>query len=317
MSSTQTTPTKRPPEAIGDETDATDPKKKPKPKPKPKQKQICVSMLGSDTQLVPFETGETIRGLKRKLTRLSGVLENPQQWIRPEGETAEPLPNDATVEMCGLTDGSNVTCVMMPSKTLAFRSVRIRFNGEFDTNGMLHYLGTRGNTVPYTNPHTSGQVTASMSACGRGCSEHRFVQHAQSADDGDHNFTTRARHSWMQVDLGEHRKLVPTHYCLRHGGNYPKVALKNWRLQASNDAGATWATLRTHTRDQSLTGAIFAVAAWSVEDVGEAYRWFRIIQTPTAAAVKPVAIYCSGIELYGEFYGDATPQAPAPDSSCA
>ena len=43
-------------------------------------------------------------------------------------------------------------------------NTRLRFSSAFDTNGVLHRIGTRGGTRPYQNPHDAGDVVASMSS---------------------------------------------------------------------------------------------------------------------------------------------------------
>ena len=37
--------------------------------------------------------------------------------------------------------------------------------------------------------------------------------------------------SWICIDLGERRGVVPTYYTLRHGGNYKGDSLRHWDLQ--------------------------------------------------------------------------------------
>ena len=55
---------------------------------------------------------------------------------------------------------------------------------------------------------------------------HKFVGRS---DDGYCN-TKDEPNSWMSVDLGEGRAVVPAHYCLRHDEN-SSYALRNWALE--------------------------------------------------------------------------------------
>ena len=126
------------------------------------------------------------------------------------------------------------------------------FVTPFETNDALCHSATCGGSMPYSNPHLPGQVVASASSLqdGRGCALSLFVQHTPE-DTHTVNMTMNAPGSWMAVDLGEHRSLHPTHYCLRrdgHGSAY--YALLNWDFQGLND-GEEWTTLRCHENDSS------------------------------------------------------------------
>lgn len=41
--------------------------------------------------------------------------------------------------------------------------------------------------------------------------------------------------SWLCVDFGENRKVIPSYYTLVHGGNYDADILRTWQFQGSND----------------------------------------------------------------------------------
>ena len=170
------------------------------------------------------------------------------------------------------------------------------FESNFDTNGVLHYIGTQGGTRDYQNPHTSRDVVVSWSGIGNGGSTvDRFVQHRHANPVG--SFTNNVANSWMQVDLGQNRTLRPTYYCLRHDnqGNY---ALRNWRLEGSND-GQTWTTLRNHANDTTLAAQSMSEANWSVQNCGVCYRFFRIFQYGKNSNNNDF-LMCAGIELYGD-----------------
>ena len=175
--------------------------------------------------------------------------------------------------------------------------VQLQFTECFDTNGVLYYLATDGwFTTDYSNPHTSGMVVATFSS--KGSQPHaaaeRFVQHQH---DGNYNFTDDKPNSWMSVDLGEGRTLVPDHYCLRSGKHEGNHKLRNWELQGSED-GDQWHTLRRHDNDTSLADPAFSTADWSVEADGRSFRHFRVHQHARNSDNKDY-LMCCGIELYG------------------
>ena len=119
----------------------------------------------------------------------------------------------------------------------------------FDKNGVLYYLGTKGGTCAYQNPHTAGEVVAKMSSSGNGTPD-RFVQHSATGGSTSRCNTGDKSNSWMSVDLGAGRSLVPNHYCLRHDSHDGHV-LRHWKLEGSND-GSTWTILRNHKNDSTI-----------------------------------------------------------------
>ena len=170
-----------------------------------------------------------------------------------------------------------------------------RFESAFDTNGILHHIGTRGGTAAYCNPHALGEVVASSSSLASGETLEHFVQHAH-ATPVNNCFKINAIRGWLGGDLGEGRSLVVDHYCLRshaHNGN----KLRNWELQGSLDR-QTWQILRAHQGDASLSCQPMSTAAWPVDAGTQAFRHFRI-QQMGADSSGGRHLTCTGIELYG------------------
>ena len=166
---------------------------------------------------------------------------------------------------------------------------------------MLYHIGTKGGTRPYRNPHASGEVVASLSSTGGGGSDPtRLVEHVHA--EPVHNNTMNTPNSWMAVDLGAGRSLLPAHYCLRSANQSGSHKLRHWRLEASND-GNEWTTLRHHTGNASLSTESMSVAAWPLEPAtvqGRSFRHFRIVQTGKNSSNYDF-LMCTGIELYGVF----------------
>ena len=170
--------------------------------------------------------------------------------------------------------------------------------GAFDGNGLLHWIGTGCGTQEYANPHGKlGGVVAKMSSVGgSGSTPSRFVEHAPV---NEYNFTNSRANSWMSVDLGEGRHLVPDYYCLRHGVDHGGWRLRHWRLEGSND-DSTWTLLKTHANDRALPDQACSTASWPIEAAadGASYRYFRIFQTGNNSSGSD-SLRCAGIELYG------------------
>ena len=155
-------------------------------------------------------------------------------------------PMSISVKVCGKhLPGSPFG--VTPTKVL--RPVQLLHTGkDFDTAGMLYYIGTKGRTVAYENPQASGLVQVScFSAAPDYYEDYRFVQHVQ---DGNANYTTTQKGCYMQLALPPDARMEVNYYCLRHGHMNGARTLRNWELQGSVDGGVSWATLSEHTNDQ-------------------------------------------------------------------
>ena len=173
-----------------------------------------------------------------------------------------------------------------PGKTLTYQS-------DFDTNGVLYYIGTCGGTRAYQNPHVAGHVAVTWSSVGGGPVE-GFVQNRRNHLNA---YTINQANSWMQVDLRDW-KVRPTRYSLRHGHNGDGHALRNWRLEGSIN-GTDWTTLRNHVNDPSIPAVIRGTATWSVDNCTRYYRYIRIFHSGLNSN-RNHYLMCSGIELYGD-----------------
>src|SRR3990167_885965 len=132
--------------------------------------------------------------------------------------------------------------------------------------------------------------------------------------------------SWFCIDLGENRTVLPTHYTLRHGGNYRSDCLRTWDFQVcfflinvlhrdiyyrfyspdflilykkGSINGRDWTLLRRHANDTSLKDP-FQSYTWPIH-TDTAYRRFRVLQTGHNSANHNFLLL-SGIELYGDLY---------------
>jgi hypothetical protein len=169
----------------------------------------------------------------------------------------------------------------------------------FDTDGVLHWLATRGGKQPYANPHESGLIVAALSTKGGwGGSPDVFINHTQPKMP---NGTRNVPHSWMSIDFGAGRSFLVEHYALRHGMNHGSGHMKHWRLEGSND-GELWVMIREHSEEKTTLSWTrsqgFATAAWEVKAARRAYRHFRIMMTGLNCEANHT-LYCAGMELYG------------------
>jgi hypothetical protein len=193
------------------------------------------------------------------------------------------------------------------------------FASAFDQNGVLFFIGTNGNAEAYKNPHSSGEVNATMSmwegehaeqwrsseGCAAGSGPAQLVQHEHVGGICTLNISKDQEVAWVAIDLGEGRSLVPNCYCVRHGYSSPHFLLRSWNFEGSHN-GRGWKIMKAHKNDSLLRNTKqpqqgFSVAAWEVKGVEKAYRHFRIRMTGKHWSDGHV-LCCGGIELYGQLF---------------
>lgn len=167
---------------------------------------------------------------------------------------------------------------------------------DFDTNGILYYLGTNHLTSNWTNPAEAGTVKVTSSSLMNDSVAVCSVIGRESL----RCVTQPIPNQWFQIDLIEHC-VVPTHYTLRHYSSWDTEALRNWKLEGSKD-GVTWVTLREHVNDASLCkkGQAFT---WEIMDVDESYSKFRLYMTGLNSN-QHWYMAVSGFEIYGTLDAD-------------
>jgi hypothetical protein len=116
--------------------------------------------------------------------------------------------------------------------TITLMKTKFTCQEPFDKNGVFYYLGYNPSNFVYKNPNLTGQVTVNLSTLFKG-SIATVVCHSPD-DEGVvfPTYTDNFINSWLAIDIGCTRKLVPTHYCIRHGSAKPGNALRNWVLRA-------------------------------------------------------------------------------------
>ena len=152
---------------------------------------------------------------------------------------------------------------------------------EEDRDGLFHYLGTAGGTTKYTNPAVSTEfwkhdvpkkrlVSASWSSEGVGQAE----DWVGLLHEPTECFTGSVSDSWMEVDLGESRRMLPACYALRHGCADPGNFLSSWELCGRCLEAEEWSVISAHVNDTKLHGRhrdeISLIATLSAEEAAEA-----------------------------------------------
>ena len=152
------------------------------------------------------------------------------------------------------------------------------------------------------------RITQYPSMWGRG------ANHVLQRDGKKWSFTGPAKEgdsAFYEIDFGETRKIIPTHYTIRSlplGSPKNAGELRHWVFEGSSDS-SEWIELRRHSSswwfgnqgDISLQGD--NAAAWSVVDTTMTpFRYLRIRQTGDNAHVdesKRSVLFLSGFEVFG------------------
>ena len=188
-----------------------------------------------------------------------------------------------------------------------------KYTYDFDENGALYFLGTKGKRHQYRNPHEINMVKAFASSISKG----------QVSDFVGRNLvnlrTENEENSFFGVDLGKNRTLVPSAYSLRNRNSSSHVMLC-WNLEASNDK-INFEILDTRIfsnvnnpqihqkleKERNLLRESGCTSTWGIsrkikERFPEGFRYFLIKQIDkNSNGSYNLAI--SGFELYGEGKG--------------
>jgi hypothetical protein len=124
--------------------------------------------------------------------------------------------------------------------------VRFAYTSDFDTHGILYYLGTQQRTHNYSNPLDIGAVRV-LSAPLKSDSDRLSVFVGRDEQRG---VVDNVEGGWFTVDFLLHA-ILPTHYSLRHYNSKDSHALRSWRFEASNN-GHHWDCLREHKIDTGM-----------------------------------------------------------------
>jgi hypothetical protein len=188
-----------------------------------------------------------------------------------------------------------------------------KYTYDFDENGALYFLGTKGKRHQYRNPHEINMVKAFASSISKG----------QVSDFVGRNLvnlrTENEENSFFGVDLGKNRTLVPTAYSLRNRNSSSHVMLC-WNLEASNDK-INFEILDTRIfsnvnnpqihqkleKERNLLREPGCTSTWGIskkikERFPEGFRYFLIKQIDKNSNGS-YNLTNSGFELYGDSRG--------------
>jgi len=222
---------------------------------------LKVSACGKDISGLTIDEENAIYEAETRANFFEG-LENPtlsisvtDTYFEVEGQTITAAVMACDVNGC-CSDWSWSSVAKLGKYKKCVEHV-IPFVPTEEFNGVLYYIGTAGGSRPYVNPCESGDIAVEWSSIHNG-EVANFVQHTYSKKWA---YTKSEPYTWMLVDLGHRRSLIPTAYSLRHGYNNNRYCLRNWELQgrgnpAADGAEGGWVVLKAHVNNVSLTQGI-------------------------------------------------------------
>eukprot|EP01084_Bolivina_argentea_P100315 180137_1 len=170
---------------------------------------------------------------------------------------------------------------------------------DFDTNGIVYWLGTDRGISPWKNPAIRGTVRIMQSSLAKDS----HPGYAAIGRETVRCVTEPKKSSWYMVDVSP-LKVIPSHYSMRHYSSFDTECLRNWRIEATNNSkngfDGNFTVLMKHVNDTSLNhkGAThtWALPANAVNNM--AFSQFRIFQFGVNSNQHHY-LPMSGFELYG------------------
>jgi hypothetical protein len=104
--------------------------------------------------------------------------------------------------------------------------VLFRYVSDFDTNGVLYWLGTGSGSRAWMNPADSLQVTVTTS----GLMQDSVSPNALAGRDTVRCVTASEPGAFFAIDLHDNF-LYPTHYSLKHYISWDTECVRDWRLE--------------------------------------------------------------------------------------
>ena len=130
--------------------------------------------------------------------------------------------------------------------------LEFEYMSDFDENGIVYHVGTGGGRWPWTNPASTGGIRVTHAPT----EWSRSPVHALQRDGLVFSFTgpndrptaDTQDGAWFKFDLGETRRIVPTHYTLRSLPTFAPTGgeVRHWVFEGSVD-NEEWTVLRRHT----------------------------------------------------------------------
>ncbi|EFC44703.1 predicted protein [Naegleria gruberi] len=170
------------------------------------------------------------------------------------------------------------------------RKIRVFiYEKDFDTNGILYWLGTNYSQEAYTSPMDRSYLSVTASSNFEVGSAKDLVSHEPTKC----NLIGKAN-AFIIIKF-ETIRVMPTKYSLRHTMSRDGEALRHWTLSGSSD-GINYSDIFTHTNDQALN-LKGSTGSWDLNCTSY-YQYFKITQTANNSSNNNY-FSLAGVEFYG------------------
>eukprot|EP01083_Nonionella_stella_P080144 220064_1 len=124
------------------------------------------------------------------------------------------------------------------------------YEHDYDTNGIVYFLGTNFGEEQWENPSERGLIALNSLSGWNAGSVNDMVGRTCNQSFSK----TSAENNWIAIDFGEKLKVKPTGYTLQYSNNEGACEwyLRNWNLEGSND-GSDWTVIKHHKNDETFT----------------------------------------------------------------
>ncbi|CAH3179003.1 unnamed protein product [Porites lobata] len=237
--------------------------------------------------------------------RLSGLQSSRDDFQEPFDDSSGRQSRRMECERTSRCQKSR-TSTRLRNELSQTREYHFRYEGDFDTKGVIHYLGFNAGVSIWLNPArvpSSGVKVTYCDGNGRGDPENILEYFTPG------NSSTRS--GWC-LDLGDYYTLRPTDYTVRQLGSNDRNFLQNFELLGRLCNDDDWCVLGRHHqvdwRSQRFSHMLsgnkdlsYKTKTWSVKGEVRAYSQFKIVQIKDMSTSVPGthAMSLAGIELYG------------------
>jgi E3 ubiquitin-protein ligase HECTD1 len=173
-------------------------------------------------------------------------------------------------------------------------------SSDFDSNGLLYFIGSNEGRNSYRNPAQSGKVQLVTSHPMFEPSMHAYNIVGRSDST---NFWGGSAPQFFTLDLKNY-EIFATHFTIKHGYHVANSFIQGFQLQGSKD-GKTW--LPVHEQLETPFTKAYDTATFRIWDGRDYFRHWRLVQHgnycmgPGKGTSGGAPYMClSGFELYGE-----------------
>jgi len=196
----------------------------------------------------------------------------------------------------------------------------LNYVSDFDTNGILYYLGTDEKRSAYKHPQERDMVECAPARIYSGNILQSFCHNTTYLFKEHHHIVQ----NWHYIDDASmldifkkdlcmyirflHHSVNPVKYTMRHG--YPGGhAMRSWNFEATNDSiqdaitKKTWVVLDERKDDNSISPTVLAnTATFEIQNPNvRSYHTFRIRLTGPNSSQSNY-LMMAGFEIYGTLY---------------